>query len=102
MKRTITGLFNTRREAEMAVEHLTQEHGFDRSRVRTHAAGEENTSGTVLSGADAAAVAEGETPEGVRHGRVAVLMEADDAEVERVSHAFRDCGVACIEPQSTT
>src|SRR3712207_8480283 len=46
-KQTITGSFNTRREAEMAVEHLVQDYGLDRSRVHVRPAGEENTSGNV-------------------------------------------------------
>ena len=36
MTQTITGLFDTRREAEMAVERLVQEHGLDRNRIRAH------------------------------------------------------------------
>jgi hypothetical protein len=31
-KQTITGLFQTRREAELAVEHMVQDYGLDRSR----------------------------------------------------------------------
>jgi hypothetical protein len=33
MPHTITGYFNTRREAEMTVERLVQDHGLDRKRV---------------------------------------------------------------------
>ena len=42
--RTITGSFNTRREAEMAEEHLVQDYGLHRSRVQVPPAGQENTS----------------------------------------------------------
>src|SRR3712207_6987801 len=38
----------------MAVEHLVQDYGLDRTRVHVRPAGEENTSGNVASGADAA------------------------------------------------
>lgn len=97
MPDTITGTFDTRREAEMAVERLVQEHGLDRSRVRTFAAGEENTSGTVVSGADAADAAAGERPDGVRRGRIAVVVEAGKDRRELVMDAFRECGAEEIE-----
>ena len=64
MPQTITGYFDTRRDAEMTVEHLVQDHGLDRNSVQATAEGEENSSSTVVSGADAAAVAEGEAPQG--------------------------------------
>jgi hypothetical protein len=96
MTHTITGLFDTRREAEMAVEHLVQEHGRDRSRVRAHAAGEENSSGTVISGADAAAAAGGDRPEGARSGRIAVSADVGEGELERITEAFREGGAAEI------
>lgn len=97
MTHTITGLFTTRREAEMAVERLVQEHGLDRSRIRAYAVGEENSSGTVVSGADASATAEGNRPEGVRHGRIAVSAEVREGELERAAEAFRECGAAAID-----
>lgn len=97
MTHTITGLFTTRREAEMAVERLVQEHGLDRSRIRAHAAGEENSSGTVVSGADASAAAEGDRPEGVRHGRIMVSAEVEKGEHKRATEALRECGATEIE-----
>ena len=98
MTRTITGLFDTRREAEMAVERLVQEHGLDRSRVSAHAAGAENTSGTVASGSDAADAAAGEPVEGVRKGRIAVSAEVEEGMlVERAVGAFEECGAADVE-----
>jgi len=98
MTRTITGLFDTRREAEMAVERLVQEHGFDRNRIRAHAAGEENTSGTVVSGADADDAARGERPEGVRRGRIMVSAEVDEDALDKARAAFRECGAAETGP----
>lgn len=92
MPTMITGLFDTRREAEMAVERLVQEHDLDRSRIQAHAAGEENTSGTVVSGADAADAAAGERPEGVRRGRIAVSVEAGEGDRQLVLDAMRECG----------
>ncbi|TPG55974.1 hypothetical protein EAH89_13650 [Roseomonas nepalensis] len=93
MPKVITGLFNTRREAEMTVEHLVQDHGLDRNRVQAMAEGEENSSGSVVSGADAADAAEGEQPDGARHGRIMVRAEVDDDLLEAAMASFRECNV---------
>ena len=52
MPKTITALFAKRREAEMAVEHLVQEHGIDPGAIRITAASDENTAGTEVAGGD--------------------------------------------------
>ena len=66
----------------------------DRNRVQAMAEGEENSSGTVVSGADAAAVAEGEAPEGVRGGRIVVRAEVGDDLLDAALASFRECNVA--------
>ena len=93
MTQTITGYFDIRRDAEMTVEHLVQDHGLDRRRVQTGAEGEENSSGTVVSGADAADAAAGNAPEGVRRGRIVVTAEVDDDTMEVALASFRECNV---------
>src|SRR5215217_5217250 len=45
MPRKITGEFDIRREAELAVERLVQEYSIDRSAVEVTAAGDDNTAG---------------------------------------------------------
>ncbi len=52
MASTISGRFATRREAELAVEHLVQDHGLDRNSVSVRAEGAQNTAGTEAAGAD--------------------------------------------------
>lgn len=52
MERTIIANFETRREAETAVEHLVQEHGVKRTDIFIRASGEANTAGTRAAGAD--------------------------------------------------
>ncbi len=52
MERTIIGSFSTRRQAELAVEHLVQEHGIARTDVFIQAQGRANSAGTELAGAD--------------------------------------------------
>ena len=100
MPQIITGYFNTRRDAEMTVEHLVQDHGLDRNRVQAMAEGGENSSGTVVSGADAADVAAGDAPEGIRGGRIVVRAEVDDDLVEAALGSFRECNVAELKQSS--
>lgn len=50
--RTIVACFDTRRDAETAVEHLVQAHGIDRADVFISAAGDANTAGVRPAGAD--------------------------------------------------
>lgn len=52
MAMSLCGRFATRREAELAVEHLVQDHGVDRTAVTVRAAGAENSAGTHAAGAD--------------------------------------------------
>ncbi|CCD89376.1 conserved protein of unknown function [Bradyrhizobium sp. ORS 285] len=52
MERTIIGHFATRREAELAVEHLVQDHGIDRTDVSVQAPGVANSAGSEAAGAD--------------------------------------------------
>ncbi|MFC3125513.1 hypothetical protein ACFOD4_10605 [Pseudoroseomonas globiformis] len=102
MPNTITGYFETRRNAEMAVEHLVQDHGLDRKCVRAAAEGENNTSGSVVSGADAADAAAGETPGGVRGGRIMVTAEVSDNQLEAALASFHECGATDVETAQAT
>ncbi len=52
MEKTVIACFDTRRDAETAVEHLVQEHGVDRSDIFIRASGQANTAGTRPAGAD--------------------------------------------------
>ena len=52
MDKTIVACFDTRRDAETAVEHLVQEQEIDRSDVYIRSAGDANTAGTRPAGAD--------------------------------------------------
>jgi len=52
MERTIVAQFESRRQAELAVERLVQEHGIPRTDVFLRARGEANSSGVKAAGAD--------------------------------------------------
>ncbi len=50
MGRTIERSFSTREKAELAVEHLVQEHGFERTDIFVAADGADNSAGTSGAG----------------------------------------------------
>ena len=52
MEHTIIASFETRRDAEVAVEHLVQQHGIERSDVFIQPEGAANSAGSKLAGAD--------------------------------------------------
>jgi hypothetical protein len=88
MPRTITGEFDIRREAELAVEHLVQDHGIDRKAVSVMAAGDDNTAGVVPSGADRDP-STGEPEASPTRGRIRVSVTVDDALAGKVEEALR-------------
>ena len=52
MGTTLTAQFETRREAEMTIERLVQEHGIERTDIFVVAVGQENTAGEETAGSD--------------------------------------------------
>ncbi|KPF67603.1 hypothetical protein IP69_12910 [Bosea sp. AAP35] len=54
MSASLTGQFDTRRDAEMAVERLVQEHGIERADIVVAPVGAANTAGEHAAGSDRA------------------------------------------------
>jgi hypothetical protein len=52
MERTVVAYFDNRRDAELAVEHLIQERGIERTDIFLQAQGAANTAGVKAAGAD--------------------------------------------------
>jgi hypothetical protein len=52
MTQNIVQKFATRRAAEIAVEHLVQQHRVERSHIVIRASGDHNTAGSQVAGAD--------------------------------------------------
>ena len=99
MGMTLNASFETRREAEMAVERLVQEHGLDRTTIFVAAAGNENTAGEEQAGADTHA---GEPSPGNRddsplEGAVTVSVDIEDeAKAAKVREAFGEFEAADV------
>ena len=52
MSSEVQARFATRRDAELAIEHLVQQHGIHRAAITVRAVGEANSAGSEPSGAD--------------------------------------------------
>ncbi len=88
MTRRISAEFETRRQAELAVEHLVQEYRVDRSAIEVAPVGEANTAGTHPSGADRAATT-GEPDASASHGRIRVSASIEDSQAAAAETALR-------------
>lgn len=100
----IIGQFATRRDAELAVEHLVQEHGLERTDIFVEAQGRENSAGTRPAGADlesghygAEGLTADKTPE--LNGAVEVSVECDKSKTHAVEDALRAAGAETVRLQ---
>jgi hypothetical protein len=94
MERTIVAQFETRREAEVAVEHLVQEHGIPRTDVFVRARGEANSAAVKAAGADVesghAGVEKRGSPE--LAGAIEVLVDCHGDVSDKVRSALHAAG----------
>jgi len=97
----IIGHFATRRDAELAVEHLVQEHGLERNDIFVVAEGAANSSGTRPSGSDLESGHSGASGEHAPElaGAIEVSIECDDAQTEIVTDALRAAGAEQVRLQ---
>lgn len=99
MGKTIIGTFPSRREVEIAVEHLVQDYGLDRSDIFIEPVSDDNSAGESVAGADAEsgrpntdADAEG----AAYNGALTVSVDVNEDEDEAVDKAFRDAGASDV------
>ena len=97
MNHEILATFETRRAAEMAVEHLVQEYGIARTDIVAGAEGASNSSGTVRSGADAAPDAAGSDSQPKLKGAIEVRVKCDEAQRDAVKAAFQQAGATLAD-----
>ena len=93
MAQTLTGTFETRRDAEMTVEQLVQVLGIDRASVFVASAEPENTAGTVKAGSDTVDGAPDPDAKPALEGRIEVSVELDDAQAAAAEAVLRDHNV---------
>jgi hypothetical protein len=78
MTTTIERTFDSRREAELAIERLVQEYDFERTDVFVSSAGDENSAGDTLSGGDTATDLEAERSDAPLSDPISVSVDVDD------------------------
>lgn len=95
MERTIVGEFDTRRGAELAVEHLVQQCGVARSDVFVAPAGSANTTGSRPSGPDAktSPAPAGHQPQ---NGAIEVSVDVHGDDPDRITTALKDSGATTV------
>ncbi len=90
----INATFETRREAELAIEHLVQEHGIERDDVDVGTEGDQNTAGVESNGSDnETELEEGTEDEAALNGRITVAVTIDSEEAaETVQEVLEEYG----------
>ena len=98
MERTIVAQFETRREAETAVEHLVQEHGIQRTDVFIRAPGEANSAGVKPAGADVESGHPGVEKKGSPElaGPIEVSVDCHDDRSAKVRNALQEAGAKSL------
>lgn len=99
MPRTLTGTFETRRAADIAIEHLVQEYGIDRTDIVVAPVSDANSVGSRAAGADVESghpgTATDTTP--ALAGALTVTVDIEDDETEAVTKAFADAGATSTD-----
>ncbi|WP_076072161.1 hypothetical protein [Sphingomonas montana] len=98
MSSTIVGTFDTRRAADIAVEHLVQEYGLDRAAILVAPVADENSVGTKAAGADVESGHTGVDTDAAPAlaGALTVTVEMHADEVDAVTQAFNDAGATKV------
>ncbi|KAB7648953.1 hypothetical protein [Polymorphobacter fuscus] len=100
-----SGIFDTRREAEMAIERLVQEHGVDRAVIAVAPAGRQNSVGIEVAGSDAKRgdAEPARDDEAALNGRIAVTVpDGVDAPVDDVFREFHATDIRAEAGQPST
>ena len=78
MSTTIEHTFATRELADRAVEHLVQQHGFERTDIFVSADGAEASAGSEVRGGDAPTPGEGNRNDAPLGGAIRVSIDVQD------------------------
>ena len=94
MPSALKATFATRRDAEMAVEHIIQEHGVDAGAINVFADREENTAGVEAAGSDLedGHVKRDAAGEPALAGRIRVVVSGNEALASEIRSSFATYG----------
>ncbi|WP_018900723.1 hypothetical protein [Rhizobium sp. 2MFCol3.1] len=90
--KTVTATFETREEADLAVEHLVQKIGIDRADVFVQASGRQNSSGVDVSGGDAPSASESAREDAKLSGEIDVSADITADKLTALHRVFGDLG----------
>lgn len=99
MSTTLNATFETRREAEMTVERLVQEHGIERTDIFIVATGDQNTAGEDRAGSDddAGTPSPEARDDAALNGTVSVSVDIEDNQkANKVREAFTEFHAADV------
>lgn len=88
---TIRATFETRAAAELAVEHLVQQHGVSRPDIFIESAGAENTVGSRPSGGDVSHE-DGARRDGALEGEIEVTVDISSSQIAAVQRSLGNAG----------
>jgi hypothetical protein len=99
MQQRISGEFATRRDAELAVERIVQEHGIDRRAVEVKPRGSANSAGTKVAGADAESGHPGVGTHGdpELNGAIDVSIACTGTDRSAIEAALKEAGATTIK-----
>jgi hypothetical protein len=94
MESALIAEFDTRRAAELAVEHAVQKCGVPRSDVFVQPTGSDNTAGKHPAGADVKSSPEPEES-GKLQGTIEVSVDFHGGDTKQVTEALKSAGAPC-------
>jgi hypothetical protein len=95
----LAAIYETRAQAELAVEHLVQELGVDRSAIFVEPVEENNTSGVQISGGDAPSGEDGSSArsDAPLNGAIRVTVAANEHKAAALRGALTQAGATSVE-----
>lgn len=88
---TLRATFDTRTAADLAVEHLVQQHGISRPDIFIQSATAENTSGAVASGGDVSK--SGAVRDDARlEGEIELFADIPSDKISAIQHSLGEAG----------
>ena len=95
----LTAIYSTREQVDLAIEHLVQEHGVDRSVIFVEPVEDGNTSGAQISGGDAPSGGEGSRirRDAPLNGAIRLTVGASEHELALLRGALEQVGATSVE-----
>ncbi|MGF9692828.1 hypothetical protein AAIH46_08420 [Rhizobium sp. 0TCS1.26] len=91
--KTLYATFDTRQAADLAIEHLVQQYGIDRTDVFVEAKGADNTAGTEPSGGDVLnREGSGTRNDAALEGQLQVSVDLALEDIAKAQAAFEEAG----------